>query len=318
MKQNEIRQSFLDFFSRYSHKPVVSAPVVPQGDPTLLFTNAGMNQFKDIFLGFKIPDVRRICNSQKCIRVSGKHNDLEEVGIDTYHHTFFEMLGNWSFGDYYKEEAITMAWELLTAVWKLPTEKLYATVYRSDDEAEKIWLQKIGLPPERVMRFDEKDNFWEMGETGPCGPCSEIHIDLGTDACDRKNVSGHTCRVNGDCARYIEIWNLVFIQFNRAPDGTLNELSEKHIDTGMGFERVSCILQNKTSNYDTEILLNRIESLCGLLQITCVQSVFHLLTELFLQTKDAVMLYAEYFAAHSAMDVNWDLRSLFFMTCIPC
>ena len=255
MTSSEIRQSFLDFFQSKQHKIVDSAPVVPHGDPTLLFTNAGMNQFKDVFLGEGNREYTRAADTQKCIRVSGKHNDLEEVGVDTYHHTFFEMLGNWSFGDYYKEEAIDWAWELLTEVWKLPKERLYVTVFRTDDEAFNIW--KKHLPEDKILRFDEKDNFWEMGDTGPCGPCSEIHYD-GTD-----DLSGLSL-VNASSPDVIEIWNLVFIQYNRRADGSLQELTSKHVDTGMGFERITRVMQGKNSNYDSDIfmpLLNEIERL---------------------------------------------------------
>ncbi|OQX85356.1 alanine--tRNA ligase [candidate division KSB1 bacterium 4484_87] len=266
MTSKEIRQSFIDFFKKYDHKFVPSSSVVPFDDPTLLFTNAGMNQFKNIFLGIEKRDYTRAANTQKCIRVSGKHNDLEEVGKDTYHHTFFEMLGNWSFGDYYKKEAIAWAWELLTDVWKLPKDKLYATVFREDDEAYELWKQVTDIDPSHISRFDEKDNFWEMGEVGPCGPCSEIHIDLGPDACDKKHVEGHVCAVNGGCARYIELWNLVFIQYNRENDGSLIELPSKHVDTGMGFERIVAVMQNVGSNYDTDLftpILAKISELSG-------------------------------------------------------
>jgi alanyl-tRNA synthetase len=227
---------------------------VPDKDPTLLFTNAGMVQFKNIFLGQERLSYARAASSQKCLRISGKHNDLEAVGRDTYHHTFFEMLGNWSFGDYYKAEAIEWAWELLTKEWQLPKDKLYATVYLNDDEAESLWVRISGLPPERVRRFGDKENFWEMGETGPCGPCSEIHLDRGHAACDRQGVAGHECRVNGDCARYIELWNLVFIQYNRKEDRSLEELPSKHVDTGMGLERITAVLQNVLSNYDIDYM----------------------------------------------------------------
>jgi alanyl-tRNA synthetase len=253
MTSNQIRESFIKFFEQHGHKFVRSSSVVPYDDPTLLFTNAGMNQFKNIFLGLEQRDYKRAANTQKCIRVSGKHNDLEEVGKDTYHHTFFEMLGNWSFGDYYKKEAIAWAWELLTEVWKLPKDKLWATVFREDDEAEKLWQQVTDIRPHQVLRFDEKDNFWEMGEVGPCGPCSEIHIDLGPERCDKKHITGHQCRVNGGCARFIELWNLVFIQYNREDDGSLKELPSKHVDTGMGFERIVAVLQGVGSNYDTDL-----------------------------------------------------------------
>ena len=251
---NEVRKSFLDFFAKKGHTIVRSAPLVPEKDPTLLFTNAGMVQFKNIFLGVEKPRAARVADAQKCLRISGKHNDLEAVGRDTYHHTFFEMLGNWSFGDYYKKEAIAWAWELLTKEWKLPVDKLWATVYKDDDEAERLWLQISGLPKERVLRFGEKENFWEMGETGPCGPCSEIHLDRGPDACDQKGVVGHVCRVNGDCARFIELWNLVFIQYNRKDDRSLEELPSKHVDTGMGLERITAVLQGVLSNYDIDTM----------------------------------------------------------------
>lgn len=260
MTSKQIRQQFLDFFKSKDHKIVSSSPVVPFDDPTLLFTNAGMNQFKDVFLAKGTREYKRAVNTQKCIRVSGKHNDLEEVGHDTYHHTFFEMLGNWSFGDYYKSEAIEWAWELLTEVWKLPKEKLWATVYRTDDEAYNYWKTKTDINPNHILRFDEKDNFWEMGETGPCGPCSEIHINLSDDYDNPKYV-------NAGVPECIEIWNLVFIQYNRDEKGELHELPAKHVDTGMGFERICAVLQNKKSNYDTDIfspLINEISNLSGL------------------------------------------------------
>lgn len=270
MTSNEIRQQFLDFFANKGHKIVPSSPVVPHGDPTLLFTNAGMNQFKDVFLGTGTREYKRAVNTQKCIRVSGKHNDLEEVGHDTYHHTFFEMLGNWSFGDpnskdgigtgYYKKEAIKWAWELLTDIWKLPKERLWATVFRTDDESYNYWKTITDINPNHILRFDEKDNFWEMGETGPCGPCSEIHINLSNDYDNPKLVNAG----NPQC---IEIWNLVFIQYNRDESGRLHELPSKHVDTGMGFERITAVLQSKTSNYDTDIftpIINSIENLSGL------------------------------------------------------
>jgi alanyl-tRNA synthetase len=251
---NQIRKSFLDFFVKQGHTVVRSSSLVPDKDPTLLFTNAGMVQFKNIFLGQERLPYVRAASAQKCLRISGKHNDLEAVGRDTYHHTFFEMLGNWSFGDYYKAEAIEWAWDLLTQEWGLPKDKLYATVYLDDDEAEKLWLKISGLPPERVSRFGEKENFWEMGETGPCGPCSEIHLDRGPVACDKQGIAGHECRVNGDCARYIELWNLVFIQYNRKDSRELEELPSKHVDTGMGLERITAVLQNVLSNYDIDYM----------------------------------------------------------------
>jgi alanyl-tRNA synthetase len=251
---NEIRKSFLDFFSKQGHTVVKSSSLVPEKDPTLLFTNAGMVQFKNVFLGQERLPYLRATSAQKCLRISGKHNDLEAVGRDTYHHTFFEMLGNWSFGDYYKAEAIAWAWDLLTREWQLPKDRLYATVYLNDDEAERLWLKISGLPAERVLRFGDKENFWEMGETGPCGPCSEIHLDRGPAACDMREVPGHQCRVNGDCARYIELWNLVFIQYNRKEDRELEELPSKHVDTGMGLERITAVLQNVLSNYDIDYM----------------------------------------------------------------
>ena len=257
MKSAEVRQSFLDFFKSKGHTIVPSAPVVPQDDPTLLFTNAGMNQFKNIFLGLEKRNYTRAADTQKCIRASGKHNDLEDVGFDTYHHTFFEMLGNWSFGDYYKAEAIEWAWELLTKVWGLPKDRLYATVYKTDDEAATWWAKVAGLPAEHIQRFGEKDNFWEMGETGPCGPCSEIHIDLTPDKSGGKLVNA------GD-PRVMEIWNLVFIQYNRAADRSLKELPAKHVDTGMGFERVLAVMHNRPSNYDTDLFSGIIEQVSEL------------------------------------------------------
>jgi alanyl-tRNA synthetase len=259
MKSREIRQSFLDFFAQKGHTIVRSAPVIPADDPTLLFTNAGMNQFKDVFLGKGARPYVRAADTQKCIRASGKHNDLEDVGRDTYHHTFFEMLGNWSFGDYYKHEAITWAWELMTGVWKLPKERLYATVYHDDDESFQIWNKETDINPDHIVRFGEKDNFWEMGETGPCGPCSEIHIDL-TEDCSGGSL------VNVGDYRVIELWNLVFIQYNRQSDGSLEPLPMKHVDTGMGFERVAAVLQGKGSNYDSDVfqpLFDRITEITG-------------------------------------------------------
>ena len=254
MTGNEIRDSFLQFFADRGHQVVPSAPLIPANDPTLLFTNAGMVPFKNIFLGIERPVHRRVVDSQKCLRVSGKHNDLEEVGRDTYHHTFFEMLGNWSFGDYYKQEAIRWAWELLTEVWKLPKQKLWATVYTTDDEADEWWRTQTDINPQQILRFAEKDNFWEMGETGPCGPCSEIHIDRGPQACALANTPGHSCAVNAGCARYIELWNLVFIQYNRDADQSLDDLPETHVDTGMGLERIVSVLQDVPGNYDSDLL----------------------------------------------------------------
>ena len=257
MKSNEIRQKFFDYFADKGHKIVPSAPLVIKDDPTLMFTNAGMNQFKDYFLGDKKPDVRRVADTQKCLRVSGKHNDLEEVGRDSYHHTMFEMLGNWSFGDYFKKESIHWAWDLLTEVYGLEKERLYVTVFGGDENeglgpdqnAADIWKEYV--PEERILFCSKKDNFWEMGDVGPCGPCSEIHVDLRSEK-ERKEISGATL-VNMDDPMVIEIWNLVFIQFNRKADGSLQELTEKHIDTGMGFERLCMALQGKHSNYDTDV-----------------------------------------------------------------
>jgi len=257
MTANEIRQKFFDFFESKNHKIVPSAPLVIKDDPTLMFTNAGMNQFKDYFLGDKTPDVRRMADTQKCLRVSGKHNDLEEVGRDSYHHTMFEMLGNWSFGDYFKAEAIDWAWELLTKEYGLAPDRLYATVFGGDEneglgrdeEAATLW--KKHLPEDHILYCGKKDNFWEMGDVGPCGPCSELHIDLRTDE-DREKLDGATL-VNMDDPMVIEIWNLVFIQFNRKANRSLTELPEKHIDTGMGFERLCMAMQGKFSNYDTDV-----------------------------------------------------------------
>jgi alanyl-tRNA synthetase len=254
MTGNQVRDSFLQFFRSRGHDIVPSASLIPPGDPTLLFTNAGMVQFKQVFLGAEKRKNPRAANSQKCLRISGKHNDLEEVGRDTYHHTFFEMLGNWSFGDYYKKEAIAWAWELLTDVWKLPKPDLWVTVYKTDDEAEEWWRKATDVGRDRILRFGEKDNFWEMGDTGPCGPCSEIHIDRGPGACDRGREPDHVCAVNGGCARFIELWNLVFIQYNRDERGRLDELPAKHVDTGMGLERVTAVLQGVPGNYDADLL----------------------------------------------------------------
>lgn len=269
---NEVRRQFLEFFSEKNHTIVPSSSLVPYDDPTLIFTNAGMNQFKDVFLGTGARNYQRAADSQKCLRVSGKHNDLEEVGRDTYHHTFFEMLGNWSFGDYYKKEAIMWAWELLVERWGLPKDKLYATVYLTDDEAEAIWKSHTDIDPEHVLRFGDKDNFWEMGDTGPCGPCSEIHMDLGPERCDKHHIPGHVCGVNAGCARYIELWNLVFIQYDRKSDGSLQDLPAKHVDTGMGFERIVAVIQNKRSNYDIDLFLDIIHGIEAVTDKSYVQS----------------------------------------------
>ena len=260
----------LDFFKEKGHHIVPSAPMVVKDDPTLMFINAGMNPFKDLFLGNQPVEHARIADTQKCLRVSGKHNDLEEVGVDTYHHTLFEMLGNWSFGDYFKAEAIDWAWELLTDRYGLDKDRLYVTVFGgdvgdglpADDEAREQWRKHVA--DDRILDADKKDNFWEMGETGPCGPCSEIHIDLRSDE-ERKKVDGRAM-VNQDHPQVIEIWNLVFMEFNRMSDGSLVPLPNKHIDTGMGFERLAMAMQGVTSNYDTDIftpLLDAISKACG-------------------------------------------------------
>lgn len=256
-KSSDIRQDFLDFFASKQHKIVPSASVVPYDDPTLLFTNAGMNQFKDVFLGTGKRDYTRCADTQKCIRVSGKHNDLEEVGHDGYHHTFFEMLGNWSFGDYYKKEAISWAWELLTSVWRLDKSSLWATVYEDDDEALELWKTVTDIDHTHILKFGAKDNFWEMGDTGPCGPCSEIHYDFTPDGCKAEDVNAGNPDV-------MEIWNLVFIQYNRDSSGKLHDLPQKHIDTGMGFERMVRVLQNKTSNYLTDVFIPVINDLINI------------------------------------------------------
>lgn len=256
-KSTEIRQDFLDFFKSKQHKIVPSAPVFPYDDPTLLFTNAGMNQFKDVFLGTGKRDYKRCADTQKCIRVSGKHNDLEEVGHDGYHHTFFEMLGNWSFGDYYKKEAIEWAWELLTKVWGLDKKRLWVTYYREDLETKELWENCTDIDHSHILKFDEKDNFWEMGDTGPCGPCSEIHYDFTPDGCKGSDV-------NADNPDVMEIWNLVFIQYNRDNTGKLHDLPKKHVDTGMGFERMVRVLQNKSSNYLTDVFLPLVNELINI------------------------------------------------------
>jgi len=240
----------LDFFASRGHRVVPSSSLVPANDPTLLFANAGMNQFKDVFLGRERRDYVRACSSQKCVRAGGKHNDLEQVGRTTRHHTFFEMLGNFSFGDYFKKEAIPWAWELITKDFAIPRDQLYVTVFREDDEAEGIWAQDVGVPRDRIFRLDEHDNFWQMGDTGPCGPCSEIHYDLGPAASDQ----GHTdCKFPCDCGRYVELWNLVFMQFNRDEQGVMTPLPRPSIDTGAGLERLAAVLQGKLSNFETDL-----------------------------------------------------------------
>lgn len=262
MTAAEIRQKYLDFFASKKHQIVASAPIVVKNDPTLLFTNAGMNQFKDYFLGNRKPEYTRVADTQKCLRVSGKHNDLEEVGVDTYHHTMFEMLGNWSFGDYFKKDAIAWSWELLADVYGIPKDRLYVTVFEGDAKEnlpkdEEAWNEwKKHIAEDRILLGNKKDNFWEMGDTGPCGPCTEIHVDCRTDE-ERKLVDGKTL-VNNDHPQVIEIWNNVFIQFNRLKDGSLESLPAKHVDTGMGFERLTRVLQNKQSNYDTDIFTGTI------------------------------------------------------------
>ena len=276
---SQIRREFLDFFKNKEHAVVESAPVVPKNDPTLLFTNAGMNQFKPLFLGeektlnHEGKEWSRATDTQKCIRVSGKHNDLEEVGYDTYHHTLFEMLGNWSFGDYFKKEAIQWAWQLLVEEWGLDKDRLYATVFGGDDqdglpvdeEAIELWKSETSINPEHILKFGKKDNFWEMGDTGPCGPCSEIHVDLRSDE-ERKKQDGAEL-VNADDPRVMEIWNLVFIQFNRQADGELKTLPAKHVDTGMGFERICAVLQGKTSNYDSDIFTPLLGEIAGMAKL---------------------------------------------------
>ena len=260
MKSQEIRNAFIEFFKNKDHKFVRSSPVIPIDDPTLLFTNAGMNQFKPIFLDQKDPDFLRAVNSQKCIRVSGKHNDLEEVGVDTFHHTFFEMLGNWSFGDYYKEDAIRWAWELFTDVWGLDKNRLWVTVFHEDDEAFKLWPKVTDIDPSKVLKCGKKDNFWEMGETGPCGPCSEIHYFIGDD------ISKQSAKGVNESDLYWELWNLVFIQNNRLKDGNLENLTAKHVDTGAGFERIVSVLQGTFNNYETDLfkpLIEKTEELTG-------------------------------------------------------
>jgi alanyl-tRNA synthetase len=267
---NEIRQTFIDFFVEHGHTAVPSMSLVPGGDSTLLFTNSGMVQFKDVFIGTDTKPYKRAVDSQKCMRVAGKHNDLEDVGRDDTHHTFFEMLGNWSFGDYYKKEAIAWSWQLLTDVWGLPKDKLYATVFKddkgnvpTDEEAADVWKEQPGFDPAHVLYFGRKENFWQMAETGPCGPCSEIHIDLGEE---RDNLRGqpHQCGVNGECTRFLELWNNVFIQYNQFDDGRLEPLPAKHVDTGMGFERIVSVLQGVDSNYKTDLFTGSLDVLRSL------------------------------------------------------
>jgi alanyl-tRNA synthetase len=269
----EVRQSFLDFFASKDHLIVPSASLVPVGDATLLLTNAGMNQFKNAFLGLEEPRYPRIADAQKCMRVSGHLNDLETVGPSPYHHTFFEMMGNWSFGDYYKREAIRWAWELVTQVWELDKQRLYATIFEdeqgalpTDKEALRHWTEETDIAADHVLRYGREDNFWSMGATGPCGPCSEVHYDRGPGFCDKQDEPGHVCAVNGDCARFLEFWNLVFIQYNRDSEGCLSELPAKHIDTGLGLERVVAMSQRVVANYDTDLfrpIFDRVQELLG-------------------------------------------------------
>lgn len=258
MKSKDIRQTFLEFFDQRGHISLPGSSLVPVNDPTLLFTNAGMVQFKDIFLGVEQRPHNRACTIQKCLRVSGKHNDLQSVGLSPRHHTFFEMLGNFSFGDYFKREAIRYAWELLTRVFLLPIERLWITVYIDDDEAERLW-EEVGVEKQRILRFGEKENFWSMGDTGPCGPCSEVHYYLGSDINDQ-SAEG----INGDDDDYMEIWNLVFVQYNRDEQGGLTPLPSPSVDTGMGLERLTCALQGVKTTYETDLLqpvLQRIKEL---------------------------------------------------------
>src|SRR5437762_14251820 len=274
MTSNEIRSRFLEFFRARGHRAVRSSSLVPANDLTLLFSNAGMNQFKDVFLGREKRDYARACSVQKCVRAGGKHNDLEQVGRTTRHHTFFEMLGNFSFGDYFKKEAIPWAWELITKDFAIPADKLYVTVFREDDEAEAIWANDVGVARDRIFRLDEKDNFWAMGETGPCGPCSEIHYDLGPGASEQSHAD---CKFPCNCGRYVELWNLVFMQFNRVCDKWEEDpnkprvcreyhdepLPKPSVDTGAGLERLAAVLQGKISNFDTDLFRPLIEEAAG-------------------------------------------------------
>jgi len=262
---SEIRQRFLDFFAARGHRVVRSSSLVPANDPTLLFTNAGMNQFKDVFLGIEKRDYTRATTSQKCVRAGGKHNDLENVGYTRRHHTFFEMLGNFSFGDYFKADAIQFAWDLVTKEFALPKDKLYVTVFREDDEAEELWQKVAGVPKNRIFRLDEKDNFWQMGETGPCGPCSEIFYDFGPEGAEPGREHEQFPEDGG--GRFVEIWNLVFMQFDRDASGKLTPLPRPSIDTGMGLERTAAVLQGKLSNYQTDLIRPIIEHAAGLFSV---------------------------------------------------
>src|SRR5579862_2715812 len=249
----ETRQKFLDYFAARGHRVVRSSSLVPANDPTLLFTNAGMNQFKDVFLGLEKRDYNRAATVQKCVRAGGKHNDLDNVGYTRRHHTFFEMLGNFSFGDYFKKDAIAFAWELITKDYGLPKDQLYFTVFREDDDAERLWQEVTGISKSRIFRLDEADNFWQMGDTGPCGPCSEIHYDLGPEGAEPGREHEQFPLDGG--GRFVEIWNLVFMQYNKDAAGIMTPLPKPSIDTGMGLERVAAILQGKLSNYDCDLLL---------------------------------------------------------------
>ena len=256
MTAQRVRETFLQYFAERGHKVVRSSPLLPKDDPTILFTNAGMNQFKNVFLGLETRSYNRAASVQKCMRVSGKHNDLETVGRTAKHHTFFEMLGNFSFGDYFKREAIVYAWELVTDVFGLPKDRLYATVYLDDDEAFRIWAEEIGVPKARIFRFGKKDNFWAMGDTGPCGPCSEIHFDIGEDV----EAGEPFALIEQGSDRFVELWNLVFMEFDQGADGVLRPLPSPSIDTGMGLERMAAVVQGKRSNYDTDLFLPLIEA----------------------------------------------------------
>jgi alanyl-tRNA synthetase len=262
MTSNELRQAFLEFFQRHGHQIVPSSPLVPGNDPTLLFTNAGMVQFKDVFLGQDKRSYKRAVTSQRCVRAGGKHNDLENVGYTARHHTFFEMLGNFSFGDYFKEDAIKFAWEFLTDVLELPEERLWVTVFKEDDEAADIWLKTMKVDPNRFTRMGAKDNFWAMGDTGPCGPCSEIFFDHGPDV-----PGGPPGSPDEDGDRYVEIWNLVFMQFDRAADGTMTPLPKPSVDTGMGLERAAAVMQGVHSNYQIDLFANLISAAAKVLGV---------------------------------------------------
>src|ERR1035441_9884586 len=265
LTSSEIRASFLEFFRKNGHAVVPSSSLVPIYDPTLLFTNAGMVQFKDLFLGKEVRDYSRAATAQRCVRAGGKHNDLENVGYTARHHTFFEMLGNFSFGDYFKREAIHFAWNFITGTLGIPKDRLWVTVFREDDDAEQLWQKVAGVPKSRIFRLDEKDNFWQMGETGPCGPCSEIHYDLGVEAAEPGRESEQFPSDAG--GRYVEIWNLVFMQFNRDAGGVLTPLPRPSIDTGMGLERVAAVLQGKLSNYETDLIRPIIDKASGLFHV---------------------------------------------------